>query len=47
MNNRDINLLFKFKSAVAEKDWNELLNLLNPKMFKPFESKYDLSNNMI
>ncbi|KAK1132720.1 hypothetical protein K0M31_014098 [Melipona bicolor] len=39
MNNRDINLLSKFKSAFAEKDWNELLNLLNPKMFKPFESK--------
>ena len=47
MNNRDINLLPKFKFAFAEKDWNELLNLLNPKMFKPFDSKYDLSNNMI
>ncbi|CAD1471937.1 unnamed protein product, partial [Heterotrigona itama] len=39
MNNRDINLLSKFNSTFAEKDWNELLNLLNPKMFKPFESK--------
>ncbi|XP_043516400.1 ataxin-10 isoform X2 [Frieseomelitta varia] len=39
MNNRDVNLLHKFKSAFAEKDWNELLNLLNPKMFKPFDSK--------
>lgn len=47
MNGRDIHLLQKFNSAFAEEDWDELLNLLNPKIFGSFESKYDLKNSMI
>lgn len=39
MNGRDIHLLQKFNSAFAEEHWDELLNLLNPKIFSSFESK--------
>lgn len=45
MNGRDIHLLQKFNSAFAEENWDELLNLLNPKIFGSFESKYDLKND--
>lgn len=45
MNNRDIYLLPKLKSAFIEENWNELLNLLNPKIFRISESEYDLKNN--
>ncbi|CAK9807843.1 atxn10 [Anthophora plagiata] len=33
MSTRNINLLSKYESAFAEKSWNDLLNLLNPKLF--------------
>lgn len=43
MNN--IYLLPKLKSAFVEENWNELLNLLNPKIFRISELEYDLKNN--
>lgn len=45
MNNRNIYLLPKLNSAFIEENWNELLNLLNPKIFRISESEYDLKNN--
>ncbi|XP_016917893.2 ataxin-10 [Apis cerana] len=39
MNNRNIYLLPKLNSAFIEENWNELLNLLNPKIFRISESE--------
>ncbi|XP_017793635.1 PREDICTED: uncharacterized protein LOC108575372 [Habropoda laboriosa] len=39
MGTRNINLISKYESAFAEENWNELFNLLNPKLFITPESE--------
>ena len=44
MNTKNIDLLPKFESSFSQKNWDELSTLVNPKLFRTPESKYDLNN---
>ncbi|XP_076749567.1 ataxin-10 [Xylocopa sonorina] len=41
MNTKNLSLLSKFESVYAQENWDELLNLLDPKLFRRLESEDD------